>query len=295
VSLVVRFSAELGKWLVQNLNEGRTPSSLVQTMIAERMEPRVADAIMDAFTTARTAGRAVPVDSVVIHDETTEYVYGAPIVAARSRIETRDGPVRVLARAERPVLAVLAGVIAPSECEELIELARPRLTPSTVVDPETGRDVVTDYRNSFGMFFRPGETELIRRLDARAAEIMNLPVENGEGFQVLRYPVGGSAAPHFDFLVPSSAANRASLERSGQRVSSLVIYLNDVASGGETVFPEALWSVFPERGNAVYFEYANRQGQVDHRSLHGSNPVRQGEKWVLTKWMRERPFVSAGT
>jgi prolyl 4-hydroxylase len=43
----------------------------------------------------------------------------------------------------------------------------------------------------------------------------------------------------------------------------------------------------------VYFEYCNSRNQVDPRSLHGGNPVLSGEKWVLTKWMRQRRFVSA--
>jgi len=47
------------------------------------------------------------------------------------------------------------------------------------------------------------------------------------------------------------------------------------------------------RGNAVYFEYANSLGQTDPASLHASNPVIAGEKWVATKWMRQKKFVSA--
>jgi prolyl 4-hydroxylase len=144
------------------------------------------------------------------------------------------------------------------------------------------------------MFFRLGEDDLIARLDRRMSEIMNLPVENGEGFQVLYYPTGGINTPHFDFLQPSNPANRASIARSGQRVSTLIAYLNEVEEGGETVFPAAGWAVTPLKGSAVYFEYCNRLGQVDPRSVHGSNAVIRGEKWVLTKWMRERRFTPAG-
>jgi prolyl 4-hydroxylase len=73
----------------------------------------------------------------------------------------------------------------------------------------------------------------------------------------------------------------------------MVSYLNDVPAGGETVFQAAGWTVSPQRGSAVYFEYCNSLGEVDHASLHSSNPVERGEKWVATKWMRARPFVSA--
>ena len=105
--------------------------------------------------------------------------------------------------------------MSPAECAQLIALARPRLVPSTVVDPQTGQDVVAGYRNSAGMFFRPGETDFIARLDRRFPEVMNLPVENGEGLQVLCYGAGGATAPHFDFVAPTNAANQASSRAAG--------------------------------------------------------------------------------
>ena len=74
------------------------------------------------------------------------------------------------------------------------------------------------------------------------------------------------------------------------RVSTLVIYLNDVAEGGETVFPEAGIAVSPRKGSSVYFEYCNGAGQLPPLSLHAAAPVSVGEKWVATKWMRQRRF-----
>jgi prolyl 4-hydroxylase len=294
VSLVVRFSTDLSAWIVQELDAAKPPEALVRTMVEQQMEARVALAIVAAFVRARSAGRPVPTDSVVLGEEEVDYVYDSPRLPRVPRIATSDGPVHVITRSERPVVAVLADVLGEDECEALIALARPRLAPSTVVDPETGKDTVAKYRSSFGMFFRPAETDLIARLDRRVSEIMNLPVDRGEGFQVLHYPTGASTAPHFDFLIPSNAANQASIARSGQRVSTLILYLNEVAEGGETVFPELGWSVVPKRGNALYFEYCNALGQVDRRTLHAGQAILRGEKWVATKWMRERTFVSAG-
>jgi prolyl 4-hydroxylase len=294
VSLVVRFSTDLSAWIVQELDAAKPPESLVRTMVEQQMEPRVAQAIVAAFVGARSAGRPVPTDSVELREEDVDYVYEPPRLPRGPHIDTSDRRVHVVARSERPVVAVLQDVLGEDECEALIALAQPRLTPSTVVDPKTGKDTVAEYRRSLGMFFRPAETELVASLDRRVSQIMNLPVERGEGFQVLHYPAGAFTAPHFDFLIPSNAANQASIARSGQRVSTLVIYLNDVDDGGETVFPEIGWSVVPRRGHAVYFEYSNGLGQVDRRTLHAGQAVLRGEKWIATKWMREKTFVSAG-
>jgi prolyl 4-hydroxylase len=49
-------------------------------------------------------------------------------------IDAGDREVTVLLRLEQPALAVLGGVLSDDECQQLIELARPRLARSTVVD-----------------------------------------------------------------------------------------------------------------------------------------------------------------
>ncbi len=271
---VVRFVPALGAWVQRQLADGHAPDALIEAMQAQGMAGDAARAIVTSFAQARRNGRAPPVNVVDL----------PPAAGAAARVVARAEPLR---------MAILDGVIDADECEELIALARPRLKPSTIVDPATGRDTVSGLRASYGMFFRPLENRLVARLDQRLAALMHLPVAHGEGLQVLHYPEGAGSAPHFDFLVPSNDANRASIARSGQRVSTLVTYLNDVLEGGETAFPAVGWTVSPRRGHAVYFEYCNAAGQVDHASLHASQTVVRGDKWVATKWMRSRPFVSA--
>jgi prolyl 4-hydroxylase len=47
--------------------------------------------------------------------------------------------------------------------------------------------------------------------------------------------------------------------------------------------------VQPIKGNAVFFSYD--RPHPDTQSLHGGAPVREGEKWVATKWLRQGVFV----
>lgn len=283
MTAVARFPAALGRWIDEQLDLGWDAQALVRTMQERGVAADASRAIVDAFVNARALGSPRPVDSVELIE--------APRLPRGTSIPAGDRIVQVAARIERPVLAVLSGVLDPHECAELIELARPRLQPSTLVDPRTGRDVVTGLRASSGMFFRPGENALVARIDRRLGTLMNLPIEHGEGLQVLHYASGAGSAPHHDFLAPTNAANRASVARSGQRVSTLVAYLNDVPAGGETAFPAIGLSISPRRGQAVCFEYCNAAGELDETLLHASRPVELGEKWVATKWMRSQRFV----
>jgi prolyl 4-hydroxylase len=293
MALTVNLSSELSGWIIHNLDRGCLPADLVDNMISQRFEPQIARGLVDAFVTARASGTAPPTSSIAIDLPEAGYHYEAPRIGTSNLISTSDRDIPVLLRYEKPIIVLLEGVLTAQECTDLIELARPRLRPSTVVDPQSGAETVANYRHSEGMFFRPSETPFIEKLDRRVAQLMNCPLENGEGLQVLRYGPGGHTAPHFDFLIPSNPTNDASIRRSGQRLSTLMIYLSDVTRGGETVFPEVGLSVSPRRGNAVYFEYANSRQQLDARSLHAGVPVIEGEKWAVTKWMRTRPFVSA--
>jgi prolyl 4-hydroxylase len=289
---LIRFAPQLAHWLARELDRGQAPTALVETMQRQGMPAHAAQAIVAAFADARRRGVSPPVDRLELPEEAT--ARPAARLPPGTRIDAGDRDVVVHMRTDDPVGAALGNVLDAEECRTLIEMARPRLAPSTLVDMTSGQDVVSDRRRSLGMFFRLEENAFVARLDRRLSRLMNLPLENGEGLQVLHYPTGAGSEPHVDYLQPTNAANRESIQRSGQRVSTLVTYLNDVPAGGQTLFPALGWAVSPLRGNAVYFEYGDDAGQVDARSLHASAPVTQGEKWVVTKWMRQRRFVPAG-
>jgi prolyl 4-hydroxylase len=146
---------------------------------------------------------------------------------------------------------------------------------------------VIQNRSSEGTWFQRAEDAFIERIDRRLSSLMNWPLENGEGLQVLHYGPGAEYRPHYDYFDPDQAGSAVHTASGGQRVSTLVVYLNDVAGGGETIFPDAGIAIAARRGSALYFRYMNGQRQLDPLTLHGGAPVREGEKWIATRWMRE--------
>ena len=267
-------------WIVQNLERGCEPRSLVADMVREHFDPDFASQAV-----AKLAGGNVTAPPNGYLHESSHLPSGNVITA--------DGRnVRVSMRIDRPVIAVLDGVLSPEECAQLMQLSSARLQRSTTVDPLRGTHEVIANRASDGTFFPLNADPFIARLDRRIAALMNRPVENGEGLQVLRYRDGGQYTPHFDYFPPADPGSAAALAAGGQRVASLVMYLNDVQAGGATVFPELGLTVTPRRGAAVYFEYCNSRGQLDPLTLHGGLPVLAGEKWIATKWMRQRRYAA---
>jgi prolyl 4-hydroxylase len=187
---------------------------------------------------------------------------------------------------------VFDNFMSDEECDGLIEQARPRMERSSVVQPMTGASMVNDIRTSTGMFFKAAESELVARIEKRIERLVHWPVENGEAIQVLNYQQGAEYQPHQDYFDPSDPGTPNSLGLSGQRVGTVLMYLNTPVRGGGTMFPEAGIEVKAKKGRAVLFSYSRPSPAM--RTLHGGMPVLEGEKWAATKWLRQRPFQPLG-
>lgn len=205
-----------------------------------------------------------------------------------ARLWAGDREVGVVIAVEHPRVVVFADLLSEEECDEIVMRARDRLERSHTVDVSTGGSEVNAARTSEGMFFRRGEHEVAARVEARLAALLRWPVERGEGLQVLRYRPGAEYKPHHDYFDPAQPGTPAILQRGGQRLATVVMYLNDPQGGGATTFPDIGLSVAPRKGHAVFFSYDRPDPAT--RTLHGGAPVLAGEKWVATKWLREGRF-----
>lgn len=186
-----------------------------------------------------------------------------------------------------PELRVLENLLTEQECAGLIELARPRLDRAQIVAAD-GTYQADERRTSAGMFFALHELPLIRVIEQRLADLLGVPVNHGEALQVLHYQPGQEYEPHYDWFDPELPSYEPITEIGGQRIASVVIYLNTPVEGGGTAFPEVGVTVTARRGSAVYFAYE----AGDLNSLHAGLPVIRGEKWIATKWLRQRPYLN---
>ena len=203
-------------------------------------------------------------------------------------LDAGDRQVQVLATVQHPRVVVFGNLLSPEECEAIIDAARPRMARSETVSETSEGSEVNAARTSRGMFFERAESELIERVEARIARLLNWPVENGEGLQVLHYQPGAEYQPHYDYFDARHASTASILQRGGQRVGTLVMYLNSPRRGGATTFPDIKMAVQAIQGQAVFFSYA--QPDPSTLTLHGGAPVLEGEKWVATKWLRAGRF-----
>lgn len=269
-------SPELREWILATSRAGHAPRTVVELMRSHGYDPRQSRSVVAEVLKLPLATLLADADAPLVrrtrHPE-------APLAMAGDR------EVRVSLSVTKPALRVLDGLLTGEECDELVALARPRLARALTVDA-TGNLQVDHRRTSAGMFFKLGELPLVAQLEQRIAGLLDIPVSHGEGLQILHYLPGQEYTPHYDWFDPEQPGFAAVTERGGQRIASVVMYLNTPEAGGGTAFPAAGLTVTALRGSAVYFAYESG----DTSSLHAGLPVLGGEKWIATKWLRERPY-----
>jgi prolyl 4-hydroxylase len=274
---------ELRKWIIEQAEAGHSAESVVKAMLASGWSEDVAVEAMESTLRGHLEQQAVqqglPAGVPVPEPKMDE----SPLY-----IDAGDRRVHVLHSMYNPRVVVFGNVLSEEECDALVASARPRLARSLTVATKTGGEEVNADRTSNGMFFQRGETELVSRIEARLGKLVNWPVENGEGLQILQYGPGAEYKPHYDYFDPAEPGTPTILKRGGQRVATIVMYLGEPEKGGGTVFPDVHMEVAPKKGNAVFFSYDRPHPST--KTLHGGSPVLAGEKWIATKWLRERRF-----
>ncbi|KAG9159886.1 hypothetical protein Leryth_005649 [Lithospermum erythrorhizon] len=210
-------------------------------------------------------------------------------------------PTHVTQISWRPRAFLYRNFLTEEECDHLIKLAKGNLEKSMVADNESGKSVESEVRTSSGMFLNKHQDDIVSGIEARISAWTFLPEENGESMQILHYEHGQKYEPHFDFF-----QDKANQELGGHRIATVLMYLSNVETGGETIFPQSTatqvkgedWSdcarkgyaVKPMKGDALLFFSLHPNATTDSLSLHGSCPVIEGEKWSATKWIHVRSF-----
>jgi prolyl 4-hydroxylase len=267
------------QWLLGQVQAGATPEDVVGAMVGRGWSEDGAVAALEDAMRAHLAAHARD------HGLPPPEKVPSPLpMNGPSVIDAGDREVLVLANMLHPRVVVFGSVLSDDECDALVAMGRERLRPSAVFNPDTGADEAHEARSSEGTFFRRGENTLCARIERRLATLVDWPLEYGEGLQLLRYGPGAQYKPHYDYFDPDRPGAHVALARGGQRVASIVMYLNTPLRGGATTFPDARFEVAAVKGNAVFFAYDRPHPMTG--SLHGGAPVGEGEKWVATKWLR---------
>jgi prolyl 4-hydroxylase len=217
---------------------------------------------------------------------------GADWPALRQRVDvdawTTAPPARVLSAA--PDIRTIEGFATRAECDWLIELARGSLRRARIYRKDAAGFTEAGTRTNSEADFTVGNADLVLRLVIeRIAQASGVTPRHFEVAKLLHYEPGQYFAPHCDFQDPATPALAREVERRGQRVGTVLVYLNDDFDGGETEFPRIGLRHRAATGDALLFSNVLPSGALDYDTIHAGLAPTRGVKWVLSQWIRDRP------
>lgn len=286
----MHLTPELGRWITEQLARGCQPADMIEALITVGHDPALAREALERFSKGPVANMAqvgeinpAPLSSTGVPEPLP-----GPLAQGAHKLEAVGKSVNVLLSLKSPRLIVFEGVLSDAECAALILESKPKLLRSQTVDRDSGGTELNAARTSEGTYFHHTETPLLSCINERLAALLRWPLENAEPLQILHYGVGAEYQPHYDYFDRYDSGTAKLIAQGGQRVATLIIYLNDPEAGGATIFPDIGLEIAAVMGNAVFFSY--ERPDPGTRSLHGGTPVTRGEKWIATRWLRERAY-----
>jgi len=191
-------------------------------------------------------------------------------------------PIKVEMVWRKPRIVIFRDLVSPSEAKQIKDVATPRLQRATVFNKQTGELENVDYRVSKSAWLESEDHEVVRKVNRRIGAVTGLEMNTAEPLQIANYGMAGQYEYHMDFGDPGSPLDRSP---NGNRIATVLIYLNDVSRGGYTVFTRAKTFVSPTMGDAVFWYNLKRSGKGDYETEHAACPVLCGNKWVANKWL----------
>jgi prolyl 4-hydroxylase len=187
-----------------------------------------------------------------------------------------------------PRIYTIDDVLTDVECTRLIALARPLLRTSLTVHAD-GSSKPSRTRTSSSAYISHAQ---VPWLIERVGRFLGVDEAHVEPPQITRYERGQRYDAHHDGVDPRGTDGQSFVRDRGQRVVTLLFYLNDVRRGGATRFQRLRIDVRPRVGQLLVF-YPSRDDlhQIDERLLHSAEPA-EDTKWVCQIWVRARAAPS---
>jgi len=183
---------------------------------------------------------------------------------------------------------IVDSVLTPDECKHIIDIATPRFTRSGVV----GSSVADSSRTSETAWIKKDDP-IAQKVFKKVIELTGKSLENCENLQVVRYQPGTYYKAHHDSCCDDSEGCQEFEKAGGQRVATLLIYLNSEFTDGETHFPRhGDLKLKADPGSAIFFRPMARDMDRCHpKALHAGLPISTGTKYVCNVWVREDNFT----
>ena len=183
--------------------------------------------------------------------------------------------------------SITDNLITPEEADYIMKIASPKFEKSTILSGNND-----SIRKSETAWLSKNDS-VIKTIYKRFSTYYKFNIDNAEDFQVVKYEPGGFYNEHHDSCCDDTDHCRDFARQSGQRVLTILIYLNDEFEGGHTSFPNLGLNLKADKYGGIVFYPLELGGNRCHpNSLHKGTPVTSGTKYICNIWVREKKWVS---
>lgn len=262
-------------WLKINLDKGCNPVDLMTTLYEKGFSLfAIREDMGDAFPAEKA-------DELGYKDQDDDLDYTA---YAEVRLAQPDNGLNAVRfDSEQLQLYTLDNCLTDEECERIIEISNLHLKPSTIT---TKDEKDKEFRTSETASLTASDDPFIHEIDEKIARILGMNLSYSEPIQAQKYSVGQQFKAHTDYFGPETFSKYDG--GKGNRTWTFMIYLNDVPAGGGTKFTQLDHVFYPKKGMAVIWNNLLPDGRTNIETKHWGMPVEDGEKYIITKWFREK-------
>ena len=194
---------------------------------------------------------------------------------------------------EDPSICVYDNFITDEECEFIINISKDKMGRAKVSDDKIDMSKYKGRTNNVH-WIPLHKYDLMKRLCLRIAIEIGVPFKHFESFQVIHYTEGQEYNYHYDAYDKNDKEKyKKYCERRGNRLKTVLCYLNNVTKGGGTGFDSIQGKnepliIEPIKGRMVLFQNVHPDGSLHKESRHAGLPVEEGVKWAFNLWIREK-------
>ena len=203
--------------------------------------------------------------------------------SVRERLEADPGAYKV--PTDKAEIFAIGNFLTGEECARLVRMIDVVARPSELHDQAYASKFRTSYSGNFDR-----EDPFIKAISRRIDDLLGINSKCGETIQGQRYLPGQEFKPHNDWFYADQPYWKLERKRGGQRSWTAMAFLNAVAGGGESLIVGVGARIEPKPGVLMVWNNARPDGSPNLDTLHAGTPVIKGEKYVLTKWYRTRPW-----
>lgn len=179
---------------------------------------------------------------------------------------------------EDPLIYTIDNFLDDESCEHFIKISNEK------------RGLTLSNKTSTKYWISQNYDSITKKIGEKIAKTVNIPLENAEYFQVIYYKENQEYKKHYDaWKIDNSMKSIRNMKYGGQRIKTALVYLNDVSSGGNTLFSKLNKEVVPKKGKILIFSNVYNNLNIPHElSEHAGLPILKGEKWAFNICFREK-------